>query len=247
MFLRPKFIYRKHLAPHIWGDDKHMRSDVRVAILTVIDRILQEIKSTSIPFDKSDIRDIFVHGSITNYYYNKNSDIDVCVVCDCSRISHSMPDTDVTLLLKVFAKSVKFNYTPRVCGRSLDIEFVNVQHPKYGYGRYKVGGAYSLLTSRWIHENIRLTKSELKHMCHEAQLIYRDIVANVIRLLHENVSADYIESRLNTLQDERRTEYDTNYIQPLNPKLIAFRMVRSSGLINRAWEHALKLRAAGKK
>lgn len=243
MFFKSKLSYHNRLAPQMWDLNNRMFPHIRTAIIGIFNQILSEIKALNIPFDMSDVHDIFIHGSMTNYYYDAKSDIDICVVCDFTRISRALPGVNVCLVLKTIAKATFAHMLPFVIGRKIDISFVDVYHPKYAPGYYKVGGAYSLLADKWIRENIRLTKSELKQMRNESMRIYHNMVKLLMNLLHTDVSVDHIEKTLEQLMNNRRVEYDTHFVQPLTPNLIAFRMARSSGLMRRAAEWALKLRA----
>ena len=129
MCLRPKFIYRKHLDSHIWNPDSSMRSEVRVALMGIVNQVLTECKNAKIPFDASDIQDVFLHGSMANYYYDKHSDIDVCVVCNFSRVSHALPGINISLLLKTMAKATFAHMMPFIVGRKVDIAFADVYSP----------------------------------------------------------------------------------------------------------------------
>lgn len=247
MMFKPKFVYRKHLESHMWDRGNHMRPDVRVAIIGIVNQVLVELKKLRIPFDMSDIHDILVHGSMADYYYNKDSDVDVCIVCNFARVSKALPELDVNLLLKTIAVAAFANLLPLVCGRQLDITFTDVYSPKYGKNRYKVGGCYSVQSDKWVHKIVKLSKHEIYQKIQDAKPIYKSMRGQIIKLLVDNVGYGKIIEYTNALMYDRRISYDQNPEQPLTPYVIAYRMLKESGLLPKAYERTMKLRAAGKK
>lgn len=249
MLFKPKFVYHKKLESHIWDSNNHMRPDVRSALLILVNQILNEVRQLNLPFDQSNVRDIFVHGSITNYYYRKNSDIDICVVCDLSGLMDKFPGVNIPKLLKNITLSIFDRCNPTVCGRELDIEFVDTRWPLSQSGMHKGGGGiYSVLRDKWLRASVQLSNHEFGELYRGALVIYRDMAVRLYELMHKNAEA--LDTYVNHICSKYNFECDKNYIQPLTPYTVAFRMARATRLINRARERAMKLRAkqqSGKK
>ena len=243
MFYRANFIYHKQLESRFWDSDCCMRPVVRAALLAVVNQVMAAFRNINLSFDMRDVCDVFVHGSITNYYYDKHSDIDMCFVCDFSRIKRDMPHQNVDLLLKSIAYSVLAETKPRIFGRRIDIEFVDVRYQQYGPNFYKVGGAYSVLSDKWIRRTIRVMPEELKQIKQQARIIYNGMRRQVIDVLARQVDYKQVEALTNHLMRERKSAYAASPEQPITPYVVAYRMLRDSKLLGRAYEHALKLRA----
>ena len=69
----------------------------------------------------------------------------------------------------------------------------------------------------------------------------------VFDVLLEKTDFSRVEALTNALMRNRKSAYASSPEQPITPYVIAYRMLKESGLLPKAYEHALKLRAAGKK
>ena len=69
------------LNPFIWDSDMEMKPDVRKALLMNAKRFIEFCDAESLTF-----ADIILTGSMANYNYNENSDLDIHVVLDFKQI-----------------------------------------------------------------------------------------------------------------------------------------------------------------
>jgi len=70
------------LSPLIWEDDEEMKPDIRKTLLMNAKRFIEFCDAENLKFN-----DIILTGSMANYNYNENSDLDVHVILDFNQIS----------------------------------------------------------------------------------------------------------------------------------------------------------------
>lgn len=243
MLFKPKFVYHKKLESHVWDSNDHMRPDVRAAILNFMNLFFADMHRLNIPFDMSDVRDVLIHGSMTNYYYNKASDMDICIVCDFTRILRALPNINAIALLKDVVKALVVRMGVKIRGRKIDVEFVDVCRPQWAPGYYKVGGAYSVTKDAWVRKSIKLSGPEIKQIRRQAIEIYKREIKRLVNTLYNNNDPRLIDLYVDDIRNLRDTDHKTNYAQPINATTVAVRMIRSATIFNLARERALKLRA----
>lgn len=69
--------------------------------------------------DDSDIKEFFVYGSCANYFYNKKSDIDVCIVIDTDSVAAKNPGMNVLHNFKLYFYNWAITHRCRIYGRGL--------------------------------------------------------------------------------------------------------------------------------
>lgn len=245
MLFKPKFVYHKKLESHVWDSNNHMRPAVRDALLEFINLFFLYVQRLNIPFDMSGVRDIFIHGSITNYYYNNQSDIDVCVWCDFNNLSKKLSGINIATLLKNVAKALTVDMEPSICGRKIDIVFADPEQLRNVEGIHKgSGNMYSIMNDKWIRMSPRLNKTTIQSMYAQATNIAIDMAVHIRHLVKHAQRSDDIVKYINQKLSIRTNDAINNYAQPITPMIIAFRMVRNMGLLDLAYERVLKLRVS---
>ena len=74
------FILKQKLHPDLW-DNKTLKKEVRIKLVEIAYAFLQYINLPGL-----DIEDILFTGSMANYNYNDNSDIDLHLVVDFNKL-----------------------------------------------------------------------------------------------------------------------------------------------------------------
>ena len=114
----------KNLEPKLWDKNNLLRKPVSDIILKMVGSYLLSVREISrVNIDNSDITDVFVYGSCANYFYNKKSDIDVCIVIDVDSVMAKNPGMNVLHNLKLYYYNWSITHRCRIYGRGLDVSF----------------------------------------------------------------------------------------------------------------------------
>lgn len=133
--------YHDELCPLIWNDDE-MKEDVRKILLLNAKRFIEFSGLEDIKF-----KDVILTGSMANYNYNENSDLDVHIVFDFSQISENVDFVRDFLKMK---KSVWNDRHPiQVKGHDVEMYFQDSNDPHHSTG------TFSLYENEWINKPTR--------------------------------------------------------------------------------------------
>lgn len=234
----PRFIYHKNLDVRIWNSDGTMNKLVSNALQMVAWEYIAYIQRIGFPLLDECVRDIFVHGSTTNYYYDDTSDIDICIVADMNKMYETFPGVDTYALMKNALGAWRRNYRIKICGRGIDIEFVDVGAPKYGPNIYKVGSAYSIMRDEWIRRPQLLRGEQICKIRRDARRLYREIRAQYRKIRRDEMGDNFVETFLMRLSHERKESYANNFLQPVTAQTMAFRMARRARILGKLKERA---------
>jgi len=130
-----KISYQKELCQDIW-DGKGIKEKIKIKLVKIAKDFFEDIDM------ETDIMDICLTGSMANYNYTKDSDIDVHIVIDFSDINE---DTE---LVKKAIDGERFiwNLRHNITIKGHDVE-IYVQDKKE---EHRSTGLYSLLNNKWI-------------------------------------------------------------------------------------------------
>lgn len=124
------------LCPLIWEGDK-LKPDVRKILLLNAKRFIEFSNAENLKFN-----DITLTGSMANYNYNDNSDLDVHIVLDYSQISENKEFVADFLKLK---KQLWNEKVPiQVKGHDVELYFQDKGEIHHS------SGVYSILNNKWI-------------------------------------------------------------------------------------------------
>lgn len=206
--------YSPELNPNIFDEDGQMYSEVRDKILEIVDAFLDY---TQIKEDVK-VSDIRVVGSNASYNYNENSDLDVHIVTDLSKISK--PETIAQLYFGEVKHAFKEAYDIKIKGIEVELYVEDVNASAV------TNGIYSVMQDKWIKEPEVLddpTDDELDR----AEEIEEDILRKL-----ENASPDEKEDIIDQLyvmrKDALASEGETA------PANLAFKSLRNKGILTRA-------------
>ena len=221
------FRYHKTLAPRVWESRVRLNPLVNQTLQMAVWEFMRYLSVVAnLPIDKSDVVDVFIHGSITNYYWDRCSDVDVCIVVDLSRLRAVMPGDDVVILRALkWAWKRKFNIS--IFGRGVDITIIDKSD------KSKVGSKYSLLRDCWIVTPVRISDAQLRQIRVAARGRYRVIMRQCRYILRHNKPHDFIDSYLNSLQQMRTNSMYLSPNQPITPMTMAFKMARNTRIFRK--------------
>ena len=120
----------------IW-DDNIIKPEIRKTLLLNAKRFIEFCDAEDLIFN-----DIILTGSLANYNYNENSDLDVHVILDYNQISKNKEFVGDYLKLK---KQLWTDKLPiQVKGYDVEMYFQDSSEPHYS------SGTYSLINNKWV-------------------------------------------------------------------------------------------------
>ncbi len=241
--LRYGTCYHPQLEPKLWMKNGKLNQLASNALQMAAWDYIAFMQNAGISLNDSDIIDIFIHGSTTNYYYDESSDIDICIVANLDNMQSGMPGCDLHAIAKAMQNSWMRKNIIKIYGRGIDITIVDVRSPKYGPNQYKVGSAYSLPGDEWIHKPIKLTQTQIRDIRRQARIKYKEFVKLYRRLARNKMNDTFIDTMIGRLWFERRNAYAQSPQQPITPDTMAFRMIRRHGVLQHAKSRMAQLRS----
>jgi predicted nucleotidyltransferase len=124
------------LNPLIWDNEK-LKPDVRKTLLMNAKRFIEFSDAENLKFN-----DIMLTGSMANYNYNENSDLDVHIVLDFNQISENKDFVGDFFKLKKQLWAEKLPI--QVKGHDVEMYFQDSAEPHHA------SGTYSLIKNEWI-------------------------------------------------------------------------------------------------
>jgi hypothetical protein len=134
-WVNEKVEYHKDLCPKIWEEDQ-MKPEIRKTLLKIAKDFWESLK-LEVP-----VIDVQLTGSLANYNWNRDSDLDVHIIIDFSQV-----DSNVDLVRKALdGQRFMWNQRHPVVLKGHDVECY-VQHKDE---QHTASGLYSLLNGKWI-------------------------------------------------------------------------------------------------
>lgn len=129
--------YHDKLNPLIWNENGTLKDDVRKILLKNAKKFIEFSNLEDLEY-----KDIILTGSMANYNYNENSDLDIHVILDFSQISENKEFVDEFLRMK---KSIWNNRYPiQVKGHEVEMYFQDTNQAHHSTG------TYSIMKDEWI-------------------------------------------------------------------------------------------------
>ncbi len=224
------FEYHKNLEPHIWNSKREMNPNIRQSLLMLMWDYIGFMHNNGMPIDINDVRDIIVHGSIADYYYDKHSDIDICIIADMTKWKDKFDGVNQSMLYKSLLHSWKRGFNMNFYGRSIDVTLADVDKPEYSKSFYKTGSAYSLINKKWIHTPTDLRPDALRKIRKDAKKQAKQIMRRCKTIIKNDMAFGYIDAFFDNIQSERVADMHEHYTQPLTEKTMGYKMARNTGI-----------------
>lgn len=142
-------IYNKNLNPEFWTNNKHLRPEIRSALLKIANTFFVDIELNL------HIRDILFLGSSANYNWTPTSDCDLHILVDLNDLP--MAPEKAKMLTKTLAKKWNEEHDISIKGHNVEVYIQDVQEEN------RSTGVYSLTQNKWVKEampqNIVLNKN----------------------------------------------------------------------------------------
>ncbi len=209
------------LSPLIWETEDKMKDDVRKVLLLNAKRFIEFSDVENLKF-----KDIILTGSMANYNYNDNSDLDIHIVLDFSQISNNKEFVGDFFKMK---KQLWSELLPiQVKGHDVELYFQDSNEPHHSTG------TYSLMKNDWINKPI---KKIINIDTADVQLKASDFM-NAIDDLESNVDSENFlkkhEQLKNKIKKYRQTGLDNK--GEFSVENLVFKVLRNTGYLEKLVE-----------
>ena len=206
------------LCPLIWDESEMLKSEVRKTLLLNAKRFIEFADVEELNYS-----DIILTGSMANYNYNENSDLDVHILLDYDQVS---PNTDFVRDFFKLKKQLWAEKLPiQVKGHDVEMYIQDSKEPHHSTG------TYSLMRNEWIKKplkkivNIDTTNLKLKSA---------DFM-NAIDDLSTNKDSNNFLKKYNQIKDKikkyRQTGLETN--GEYSTENLVFKILRNTGFLGK--------------
>ncbi len=236
------FKYHSKLPAKLWTQDTINPLARQAMLMMAYEYVRYLSQQIKIPINTADVADVFIHGSTTNYYWDKYSDIDICIVAKLDKMRAKFLGLNTFALNKSILKTWKSNFHISIFGRGIDITLVDIDDG-YDKTHKKVGSCYSLIKDSWIHRPEKLDREIIHRIQRNTYKKYRIIMKQCKYILRHKMSSDFIDAYLVELQHARIRNMDYNYVQPITSYTMAFKLVRNTGILRKMRRTSKKQRS----
>jgi hypothetical protein len=208
------------LSPLIWDGDK-LKPDIRKTLLMNAQRFIEFCDAENLKFN-----DVILTGSMANYNYSENSDLDVHVILDFNQISENKD------FVGDFFKLKKALWTDRlpiqIKGHDVEMYFQDSAE------KHHSSGTYSLVKNDWIRKP---TKKIINVDSADVQLKSADIMNAIEDLESNRNEKDFVkqhEQLKNKIKKYRQTVLDTG--GEYSTENLVFKILRNTGYLEKMVE-----------
>jgi hypothetical protein len=208
------------LSPLIWENNK-LKPEIRKTLLMNTKRFIEFSDAEDLKFN-----DIILTGSMGNYNYNDNSDLDVHIIMDFNQISKNKEFVGDFFKLKKQLWAEKLPI--QVKGHDVEMYFQDIAEPHHS------SGTYSLIKNDWIRKPI----SKIINVdSADVQLKSADIMNNIDDLETNHNEENFIkkhEALKNKIKKYRQSGLDTG--GEYSVENLVFKILRNSGYLEKMVE-----------
>jgi len=209
------------LNPLIWDDNEKIKPDVRKILLLNAKRFIEYSDMENLKFN-----DILLIGSMTNYNYSDNSDLDIHIILDFNQISNNEEFVGDYLKLK---KTLWNERMPiQVKGYDVEMYYENNEVTRYS------SGAFSLMKNEWVRKP---TKKIVDIDTGDIQLKAADLMNAIDDLENHLDNENFIKKYdilLNKIKKYRQSGLEKG--GEFSTENLVFKVIRNSGYLEKLFE-----------
>lgn len=205
--------YAPKLNPKIWDEENNLLPEVKEKILEIVDKFLE--------YADVDIKvaDIKLVGSNASFNYNDDSDLDVHIVTDLSKIAD--PESIARLYMDSIKKTFKESYDITI--RGIDVEMY-VEDIKTSA---QSNGVYSVLKDEWTKEPKPMRDPTSEEFA-EAEEIEEELISRLEATDDPQEISEILDEIYLGRKDALAKDGET---APFN---LAFKSLRNKGILKQA-------------
>lgn len=219
--LKESLEFHSKLNNKIWNGFK-LKEKVHDALYKIAD-----VFTRSLEVPNLELEDVVITGSLCNYNYNKNSDIDLHLVVDFEKLGITPED----FVQKYFnAKKTEFNtkHDIKVYGYPVELYVEDVKSPARASGRY------SLLDNQWINTPKGM-KDEVVDISDNKK--YKEYVDKIDSLEDDDASLEHASDLLSEIYDMRASGLEKD--GELSEDNLVFKELRNGGYLDKLREYMI--------
>lgn len=219
--LKESLEFHSKLNNKIWNGFK-LKEKVHDALYKIAD-----VFTRSLEMPNLELEDVVITGSLCNYNYNKNSDIDLHLVVDFEKLGITPED----FVQKYFnAKKTEFNtkHDIKVYGYPVELYVEDVKSPARATGRY------SLLDNQWINTPKGM-KDEVVDISDNKK--YKEYVDKIDSLEDDDASLEHASDLLSEIYDMRASGLEKD--GELSEDNLVFKELRNGGYLDKLREYMI--------
>ena len=209
------------LNPLIWETEEKIKPDVRKILLLNAKRFIQFSDVENLNFNN-----IILTGSMANFNYNDESDLDVHIILDFNQISENKEFVGDFFKLK---KQLWADQLPiQVKGHDVEMYFQDINEPHHS------SGTYSLVKDEWIRKP---TKKIVNVDSADVQLKSADIMNSIDDLETNKNKNDFLkkhEQLKNKIKKYRQSGLDSS--GEYSTENLVFKILRNTGYLEKMVE-----------
>jgi len=206
------------LNPLIWESDENIKPDVRKTLLKNAKRFIEFCDIDELTF-----KDVILTGSMANYNYNENSDLDIHILLDFNQISENKEFVGDFFKLKKRLWEEKLPI--KIKGHDVEMYIQDSSEPHHS------SGTYSLIKNDWIRKP---TKKIINVDNANVQLKSADLM-NAIDDLEKNFNEkDFIRKHQGLKNKIKRLRQSgLNKSGEFSTENLVFKILRNSGYLEK--------------
>lgn len=209
----PNFrIYNETLCPDLWDSAQHLDPEVRANLLQMANDFYEK---TNLP---APIVDIYLMGSIANYNWTTDSDVDVHVIVNYSQLQ--MPPETAAKTVKTAGAQWNAEHNVIIKGHKVEMNIQNSEEQKP-----YVTGIYSLVKDNWVRRPFKMPPQIDTRVL---RFQYNAMKTYVLNALHSK-NREQMKAAKKYLDAFRQYGLDT--YGELSYENIIFKILRARGII----------------
>lgn len=218
--------------PRLWRDDDHINAVAALSLRMLASEYMFFLQTIGLPLDSAGVSDIVIFGSAADYYWDADSDIDLCIVCDLGAVRRMLAAYGKKwhTVSKKYFRYWRAGFEISVFGRNVDISFADINDP-FPDGFHQVGGYFSVVNNEWVRRPRRLTRGQLALVRKNGRMRYRVIRAAARALVRGGADAATIERYLANLKSWRSRSVCFFPAQPITSTNVAYKYAKQKHIL----------------
>ncbi len=205
-------IYNETLCPDLWDSAQHLDPRIRVNLLKMAYDFYEK---TNLP---APIVDVYLMGSIANYNWTVDSDVDVHVIVDYSKLQ--MPEETANKTVKTAGAQWNQEHNVLIKGHKVEMNLQNATEQKP-----YVTGIYSLVKDQWVRHPVKVLPQIDRNVIKVQQKSMEAYIQNAIR------SGDREQMKAAKKYLDAYRQYGLDTYGELSYENIIFKILRAKGII----------------
>ena len=167
-----------------FDENNNLKEKIREKLLIIANKAFEELEVDV------ELIDVTFTGSLANFTYNKDSDVDLHLVLDFSKINKDVELVKKALDCNKFVWNLRHEIT--FGGHEVEIYYQDKKEI------HSSSGVYSILKNKWLVEPKKITNSVDESLVNKKVNQYKAHILSLARDIEKDVTKDYAEKLLNS-------------------------------------------------